>query len=100
MARVLFGIVALTAGGLLAVGSAQQPKIPLPPIPAQGPNAVDPKMPQFLECSKACDDCARMCELCSAHCGKLLAEGKKEHHHTLRTCQDCASICQSASSVT
>jgi len=85
---------------LLAAGSAGQvqPKIPVPQVPRAGD--VDPKMPLFLVCAKACDDCSRHCELCSAHCAKLVADGQKDHLDTLRLCQDCAAICQAASRVT
>jgi hypothetical protein len=53
----------------------------------------------FMECAKACDDCARICEACSAHCAKLVADGKKDHMTTLKTCQDCATACSAASAV-
>jgi len=54
----------------------------------------------FWNCADTCHDCARMCEACATHCGKMLAEGKKEHSETLQTCRDCASICTAAASVT
>src|SRR5437762_3344133 len=54
----------------------------------------------FMDCAKACDDCARMCDACGAHCTHLVAEGKKEYLHTLRTCQDCATHCSAASCIT
>jgi hypothetical protein len=31
-----------------------------------------------------------------AHCTFLVAEGKKEHVHTLRTCNDCGDMCATA----
>jgi hypothetical protein len=37
--------------------------------------------------------------MCAAHCTKMLAEGKKEHLDTARTCPDCATICRSASAI-
>jgi hypothetical protein len=54
----------------------------------------------MMECAKACDDCARNCEACGSHCAKLIADGKKEHLHTLRTCQDCATHCSAAANIT
>jgi hypothetical protein len=63
------------------------------------PGEVDPKMPQFLVCARACDDCERACEMGAAHCATLLADGKKEHLVTLRLCQDCAAICSATSRV-
>ena len=43
--------------------------------------------------------CARMCDACSAHCARMVADGKKEHLTTLKTCQDCATFCTAASSI-
>lgn len=54
----------------------------------------------FEACAKACDDCARQCDMCGSHCAMMLAEGKKEHLTTLKTCQDCATVCSAASCVT
>jgi hypothetical protein len=51
-------------------------------------------------CAKACSQCQRSCEGCGAHCAKLLAEGKKEHLKTVKSCQDCASLCSAAASIT
>ena len=42
----------------------------------------------------------RVCDACAAHCAELVADGKKEHFETLRTCQDCAAVCRAAGSVT
>jgi hypothetical protein len=56
-------------------------------------------MNPFKDCAKACVDCARICDECTAHCGRMLAEGKKEHHNSLRHLQDCAVICSTASSI-
>ena len=102
MLRAVLAVAALNAAGILVVGgtgtgpAAGQQKIPAP-IP-DGP--VDPKMPFFLVCAKACDDCGRMCETCSAHCAKLVLAGNKEHHDTLKLCQDCAAICTACGRVT
>ena len=54
----------------------------------------------FMDCARACGSCAGICDACTAHCARLLAEGKKEHFKTLRTCQDCATICAAAACVT
>jgi hypothetical protein len=102
MSHTLYNVI-LLAGAIFATGVAEpgrQPKIPVPVVPQLPPGEIDPKMPFFFVCAKACDDCARHCEMCVAHCAKLVADGKKEHHHTLQLCQDCAAICQAASRVT
>ena len=53
----------------------------------------------YEECAKACNDCQRLCDMCASHCGKLVAEGKKEHLTTMRTCQDCATHCSAAACI-
>jgi hypothetical protein len=53
----------------------------------------------YEECAKACSDCQRLCDMCAAHCAKLIAEGKKDHLTTLRTCQDCATHCSAAACI-
>jgi hypothetical protein len=55
---------------------------------------------EFTDCAKACGQCALACDQCADHCGAMLAEGKKDHLTTLRTCQDCASVCGSAACIT
>jgi len=50
-------------------------------------------------CAKACSDCQRACDMCTTHCGHMLAEGKKEHAAALATCQDCATCCAAASQI-
>jgi hypothetical protein len=91
--------VILLAGAMVAASSTnnQPPKIPVPQVPRP---EVDPKMPYFLVCAKACDDCARICDTSSAHCAKLVADGKNEHMQTLKLCQDCAAVCRAAAAVT
>jgi hypothetical protein len=44
-------------------------------------------------CVKACGECIRECEMCTRHCGDLVADGRKAHLKTLRSCMDCAEIC-------
>jgi hypothetical protein len=44
-------------------------------------------------CLKECVRCAKECEMCFAHCTKMVAQGKKEHLRTLRTCLDCGEFC-------
>jgi hypothetical protein len=51
------------------------------------------------KCAAACSDCQRACDGCAHHCGTMLAEGKKEHLTTLRTCEDCATVCAAAACV-
>jgi hypothetical protein len=101
MNQLLLGVVALAGGFVLGADEPAPQKLPTPVIPIPGqPNKVDPEMPYFLVCAKACDDCSRMCETCSSHCSRLLTEGKKEHEVTFRLCQDCAAVCQAAARIT
>jgi hypothetical protein len=86
----LWGLV--LAAILMTAGASAGGAKPQPP-------GGDPKAEHFQECAKACDDCARLCDLCAAHCAKLVADGKKEHFDTLRTCLDCATFCQAASGI-
>ncbi len=95
MPIAVLGLMATLGGsGAIVVGKPVPPAVPV----AAQPNP-DPKMPQFLDCATACSDCARVCDTCEAHCANLLAEGRKEHLSTLRTCQDCAAICSAAARV-
>lgn len=89
-------LLAVAVAGVYAAGD--KPPAGGAPTAAAQPNP-DPKMPGFLECARACGDCARACDMCAAHCANVIAEGKKEHLQTLRTCLDCATICSSASCV-
>jgi hypothetical protein len=49
--------------------------------------------PEMEACLKACAHCAKECESCFAHCVGMVAEGKKEHVATLRSCNDCGDMC-------
>jgi hypothetical protein len=53
----------------------------------------------MMACAKACSDCQRMCDMCTTHCGHMLADGKKEHAMSLATCQDCATFCAASSQI-
>src|SRR5262249_39007845 len=94
-------------------------RVPLTPAAAAGPRALPPPGPpdptgaaatkpaadhkhdsHFMDCAKACHACARECDACGAHCAKLIAEGKKEHLKTLKTCQDCGTFCSAAACIT
>lgn len=44
-------------------------------------------------------ECQRACDMCTTHCAQMVAEGKKEHLTTLRTCQDCATICAATTAI-
>lgn len=54
----------------------------------------------YDQCAKACSECQRMCDSCAAHCTQMVADGKKEHLTTLKTCQDCATTCAAAACIT
>lgn len=53
----------------------------------------------FMKCAKACSDCQRECASCFDHCTKQVAEGKKEHAATVRTCNDCGQVCALAATL-
>lgn len=50
-------------------------------------------------CAKACLACQRECDICAAHCAKMVESGKKEHAVTMHTCEDCSVICASAAKI-
>jgi len=69
---------------------------------------ADDKAPQKLKgshsdmvmsCAKACADCQRACDMCSAHCLTLMTEGKTEHAKTMQMCNDCATLCASSAQI-
>jgi len=47
----------------------------------------------MMSCAKACSDCQRACDMCSAHCVAMLTEGKTQHAKTMQMCNDCAALC-------
>src|SRR6516165_291602 len=51
---------------------------------------------EMEKCLKECARCAKECESCLTHCVYLVADGKKEHVRTLRTCNDCGDMCAMA----
>jgi hypothetical protein len=53
----------------------------------------------FRKCAEACHRCQRECISCGHHCAELVAEGKRDHLKTLRSCQDCATICAAAAQI-
>ena len=60
MLRATFDVI-LLAGAIFAAGAARDPQVKIPPPPVPLPE-VDPKMPMFVVCAKACNDCARQCD--------------------------------------
>jgi hypothetical protein len=48
------------------------------------------------KCMKECARCAKECASCFQHCVHMVADGKKEHVRTLRTCNDCGDMCAMA----
>jgi hypothetical protein len=86
----------LVVGSLAAViGLASLPFAVGQPAGSRAAHAAE-----FADCAKACGQCALACDQCAGHCGVMLADGKKDHLVTLRTCQDCASVCGSAACIT
>jgi hypothetical protein len=51
---------------------------------------------EMEKCLKECARCAKECESCLSHCTDLVADGKREHVRTLRTCNDCGDMCAMA----
>jgi hypothetical protein len=90
-------LLAVIAVGLLSLGL---PGHADDKAPADTKAAEHKHSSHFMDCAKACHACARECEACSVHCAKLVAEGKKDHLKTLKTCQDCATFCTAAASMT
>ncbi len=89
----MFGVASLVTAVCVA-NSSEAPKA------TAFPPQHDAHAEHFLACAKACGECAMACDSCGAHCANLLAQGKKEHLTTLKTCQDCASLCAAAACVT
>jgi hypothetical protein len=73
--------------GLIAATSAQQ-------------GSKEPHDHAYDHCARACNDCELICNACATHCAHLVAEGKKDHLRTMRTCQDCATHCAVAAKIT
>ncbi len=76
--------VALAGFGALRLPAADEPK---------GHDHPQHMSAEMEKCLKECVRCAKECESCFQHCVGLVAEGHKEHVHTLRTCIDCADYC-------
>ena len=64
--------------------------------PAVRADDKDQAHEQMLKCAKACLDCQKECECGFYHCGRLVAEGKKEHAKMMMLCADCAELCSTA----
>jgi hypothetical protein len=54
----------------------------------------------YATCARACAECSLQCESCFAHCSHLVAEGKKDHVRSMRTCNDCGDFCALAARIT
>jgi hypothetical protein len=85
-----FGVLGLSAAAALALKSAVAAQKDAAKDDAHGQHAA------FMKCANACNDCQRECDTCSNHCAQMLAEGKKDHLRSLKTCQDCADFCAAA----
>jgi hypothetical protein len=91
MRRLPLGLVGVLLAGCLVCGghsTAGEKKKEL--------GHEDQHAGHFADCAKACSACMQECESCTLHCAKLVADGKKDHLHTLGTCMDCGQICSSA----
>ncbi len=86
-----FGLMGLSTAAMLAMNRT---------LPAQDDDHARHGDDSMLEeCAEECDECARECDACSLHCAEMIAEGKKDHLETLRTCQDCAQVCSAAARI-
>jgi len=88
-----FGALGLSAAAALAINSA------LADDKEKKDDAHGAHDEMMMKCAEACNDCQRACDSCANHCGQMLADGKKQHHATLQTCQDCADACADAARV-
>jgi hypothetical protein len=86
MRRHYVAIAALTVFGL-GWTRADEPKVAPPHHHATA---------EMEACMKECARCAKECASCLNHCIQLVADGKKEHVTTLRTCNDCGDMCAMA----
>jgi hypothetical protein len=86
--------VAVAAAAVAAGLSAAQDRTPGQPGAKGGGHDQS-----YEQCAKACNDCEQICAACSTHCAELVAQGRKEHLRTLRTCQDCATTCAAAAKI-
>ncbi len=57
------------------------------------------RSPAMQKCIEACLACTNQCATCFVHCTNLVAEGKKEHVSTLKTCVDCGDVCAVAAKI-
>src|SRR5260221_10207893 len=53
----------------------------------------------LMSCAKACSDCQRACDMCSAHCLALMTDGKLQHAKTMQLCNDCAALCATSAQI-
>ena len=53
----------------------------------------------LMSFAKACSDCQRACDMCSAHCLALLSDGKTQHAKTMQLCNDCAAVCATSAQI-
>lgn len=74
-------------------------RTPGDPAAAGGKKHAGDHAAHMQQCAKACADCMRECDMCARYCADLVAQGKKDHLHTLGTCLDCAEFCASAARI-
>ena len=84
LGAAVVGLAALVGAGVYAQErkSEEQPK----PHEAQADKTAD-----------ACADCMKQCAKAVRHCGRQLADGKKEYLKCLELCADCMEMCGAAS---
>ena len=113
------GTAVAAALAFQATAFGQQPKTPAPKaaVPKGAVPKADPTKPAAVKkpddaahaghemhdamskCAEACNACQMECDMCAHHCAGMLAEGKKDHLETLRTCVDCATVCSAAARI-
>lgn len=86
--------------GLSSLGTAALAGAALGQEDRRDRTSVEPQHVEHMrECAKICSDCQRECDACATHCGRVLADGKREHFATLMTCRDCADFCTAAAQI-
>jgi hypothetical protein len=84
------GLLAVALAGLAAAGTLRAR-----PAAHEGHEHAE----HFMKGAKACSACQLECASCFDHCVRMVADGKKEHAVTVRTCTDCGQTCALAATL-
>ncbi|MBL8796623.1 MAG: four-helix bundle copper-binding protein [Planctomycetia bacterium] len=89
-------LISLTAALVLLLPLAaqeQREQNAAPKNPGDRPQAQDQRHMHLDRTAKLLNECMLHCQICAAHCGKLVEEGKKEHFQSMKLCAECAEVC-------